>query len=94
MKIVELKMGSRNVNVTGKITEKEETREVNTKFGRTMVSNAVLEDDSGFITLVLWGEEADKIKQGDTVKIENGFVNEWNGVVQLSTGKFGKMTVV
>ena len=94
MKISEIKDGSMKINVTGKVVEKEETREVTTRFGRTKVANAVLEDESGTITVVLWGEEADKINQGDSVKIENGYVKEWNGSLQLSVGKFGKLTVL
>jgi replication factor A1 len=94
MKINEIKDGTTKINVTGKVVEKEAVREVTTRFGRTKVANAVLEDDSGTITLVLWGEEVDKINEGDNVKIENGYVKEWNGSMQLSIGKFGKLTVV
>ena len=78
----------------GKITEKKEPRDVNTRFGNTRVANATMEDDSGSITLVLWGDEIDKVNEGDTVKIENGFVKEWNNTLQVSAGKFGKMVIV
>ena len=94
MKISDLKEGTDKVNIEAKVIEKEGTREVNTKFGRTKVANAVLEDDSGTIALTLWGDDTDKVKQGDSVKIENGFVKEWNGSLQLSVGKYGKMTVL
>ena len=66
----------------------------NTKFGRTKVANATIEDDSGNIKLVLWGEEVDKCKQGDKIKIENGYIKEWNGEMQVSIGKFGKLTIL
>jgi replication factor A1 len=95
MKIADLKEGTGKVNLEAKVVEKEETREVNTKMGgRTKVANAVLEDDSGSIQLTLWGDDTEKVKQGDTVKIENGFVKEWNNTLQLSVGKYGKMTVL
>ena len=94
MKIAEINMNSRGVTITAKVESKSEVRNVNTKFGQNTVADAVIEDDSGNIKLVLWGEEIDKIKVGDRVKIENGFVKEWNGELQLSVGKFGKMTVV
>ena len=94
MKINEIKEDSRKINVEAKVVEKEGTREVNTRFGKTKVANAVIEDDSGTMVLVLWGEEADKVKEGDTIKIDNGYVKEWNGSLQLSIGKFGKMTVL
>ncbi len=94
MKISDLKEGSSKVDLEAKVTEKEETREVTTRFGRTKVANAVIEDESGSIVLVLWGEQADNIKQGDQIKVENGFVKEWNNSLQLSIGKFGKLTVL
>jgi replication factor A1 len=94
MKINEIKDGTTKINITGKVVEKESTREVTTRFGHTKVANAVIEDDSGTITLVLWGDEVEKIKEGDNVKVENGYVKEWNGALQLSVGKFGKLTVV
>ena len=94
MKISDLKEGTGKVDIEAKVVEKENTREVNTKFGHTKVANAVIEDDSGTISLTLWGDDADKVKQGDTVKIENGFVKEWNNSLQLSVGKYGKMTVL
>jgi replication factor A1 len=95
MKIAELKQGSAKVNITAKLIEKESPREVNTRDGRrTKVANAVLEDESGTIALTLWGDEIDKVNQDDMVKIENGCVKEWNGSLQLSVGKFGKMSVV
>ena len=94
MKIAEINMNSRGVTITAKVESKSEIRNVNTKFGQNQVADAVIEDDSGTIKLVLWGDEIDKIKIGDRVKVENGFVKEWNGELQLSIGKFGKMSVI
>ena len=93
-KISELVNGSKKVDIEAKVVQKEEARDVNTKFGRNRVCNAIVEDDSGSIMLVLWGEEIDKVKEGDTVKIENGYVNEWKDTLQLSIGKFGKLTIL
>ena len=94
MKISDLKDGAGKVDIEAKVVEKDNSREITTKFGHTKVSNAVLEDDSGTITLVLWGDDADKVKEGDSLKIENGFVKEWNNSLQLSVGKYGKMTIL
>ena len=94
MKISDLKDGTGKVDIEAKVIEKEAAREVNTKFGRSKVANAVLEDESGTIALTLWGDDADKVKEGDMLKIENGFVKEWNSTLQLSVGKYGKMTVL
>ena len=94
MNISEIKNDSRKVDLEATVVEKSEPREVNTKYGKTTVSDATIEDESGTITLVLWGEDNDRIKQGDKVRIENGFVREWNGNLQLSVGKYGKLLVI
>ena len=94
MNIAELNSNSRKINITATVTEKEEPRDVTTRYGKTRVSEATIEDDSGNIKLVLWGDEIDGIKIGDKVKIENGFIKEWNGEMQLSAGKYGKVSVL
>lgn len=94
MQIAELRSGSSKVDITAKVVEKGKTREVNTRFGRNQVAEATIEDASGSIMLVLWGDEILKINEGDNIKIENGYVKEWNGTLQLSIGKFGKLTIL
>ena len=95
MKISELKAGTGNVDIVGELVSKEEGRDVITKFGKkTRVANATVKDDSGEITLSLWGDDSDAFAQGDTVKIEKGWVSEYKGNLQLSAGKFGKISKV
>lgn len=94
MKISELNLNSRKVNVEAKVISMDDPREITTRFGQTQVANATVEDETGTIKLVLWGDETEKCKEGDRIKVENGFVKEWNGELQLSIGKFGKLTVL
>jgi len=94
MKISELTPRQGSVEVTGEVTEVEEPRMFN-KFGKEgRVANAVLKDDSGQIKLTLWNEQIDQVTQGSKVTIKNGYVNEWQGEMQLTTGKFGTLEVV
>ena len=58
------------------------------------VANAYLVDDSGEIKLTLWADDANNIKDGDEIKIENGYTNEFKGEVQLTKGKYGKLEVI
>jgi len=91
MKISELFARQGSVEVEGTIKEIEEPRVFN-KFGKELkVANAVLEDDSGTVKLTLWNDDIGKFKQGDKIRITNGYVNEYQGEKQLTTGKFGKM---
>lgn len=94
MAIKDLEARQGNVNLILEIIEKEDVREFE-KFGKKgRVCNAVAKDATGTIKLTLWNEDIDKVKVGDNAKIENGWVGEWQGELQLSTGKFGKLEVV
>jgi replication factor A1 len=94
MKISELRPGTGSVNIEAEIVSIETPREIN-KMGRTLrVANAQIKDDSGSISLVLWNQQIDSVKQGDKIKIENGYVNEWQSTPQLTLGKFGKLTTL
>ncbi|MGC8567835.1 MAG: OB-fold nucleic acid binding domain-containing protein [Candidatus Micrarchaeia archaeon] len=95
MKISELKVGASNVSIRAKVAQKGEVREVVSKYGKKLsVSNIVLQDDSGSITMSVWGNDINTISEGDTIEVTNGYVSEFRGTPQLSTGKFGKITVV
>ena len=94
VKISELKAGTGNNNVEGEIVEISEPRDVTTRFGNTKVADAKLKDASGEIVLSLWGDDIAKFAVGDKVKIENGWVSEFKSKVQISAGKFGKITKV
>jgi len=58
------------------------------------VCNAKIKDDSGEITLTLWNDEIEKVNVGNKIKIFNGYVNEWQGILQLTVGKFGKLEII
>jgi replication factor A1 len=93
MNIADLKIGQSKVDVEAEVKEIEEPRTFS-KFGREIrVANAVVADDTGAIKLTLWNEDIDKVKPGLKVKITNGYVNEFNGEKQLTSGKFGKLEV-
>ena len=89
--ISELKPGEGNVNVEGTIQEIGETKVFN-KFGRELrVADAQLKDSSGSIKLTLWNDDIRNFKTGDKIKVVNGYVNEFQGEKQLTSGKFGKI---
>ncbi|MGD0176399.1 MAG: DNA-binding protein [Candidatus Bathyarchaeia archaeon] len=94
MKISELKPGTRSVNVTAKIQEMSEAREVTTRRGeQSRVATAVIIDDSGTVKLNLWNEQIDQVKVNDNIAIENGYVDSFRGETQLNVGRYGKLTV-
>ena len=95
MNISELKAGASNVTVEATVVEKSEPREVVTKYGkRLQVANIKLKDDTGSIAMSLWGNDIDSVNVGDKIRVSNGFITEFRGNPQLSSGKFGKIEVI
>jgi len=90
-KVSELRSGQGNVNVIGIIKDKAEIRTFN-KYGKDLkVANATFQDESGNIKLTLWNDDATLFNEGDSVKIINGYVSEFQGEKQLTSGKFGRI---
>lgn len=94
MAIKDLQIRQGKVNITVEVTEVSEAREFD-KFGRKgRVASAKVRDATGEVTLTLWNEQIDKVKPGQTIKITNGYVNEYQGEPQLTTGKLGKLEII
>ncbi|NIA03948.1 MAG: hypothetical protein GWP09_01190 [Nitrospiraceae bacterium] len=92
MKVNELKNKGSVDELTLKITEREEPRDV--RGGSLRVCNLVGEDDTGKVTVTLWNDDVDKVKEGDTIKIIKGWSQIYNGNMQVSAGKFGRIEIV
>ena len=94
MTIKDLKIRQGNVDIEVDIVDVGEVREFE-KFGKSgKVATAIAKDETGDIKITLWNEDIDRVKPGDKVKISNGYVSEWQGEPQLTTGKFGNLEIV
>ena len=87
-----LKEGASNVTVEGKVVEKSYPRAVRSKkTGETLtVANAALEDGTGRIVIVLWDKQFEAVKVGARLRVENGYINSYSGVMQLNVG-YGRL---
>lgn len=94
MNISDLKPGMSSVDVKAKVTKLSDPREVQTKYGPNSVADATLKDDTGTITLTLWGAQISSVKENDSIEITGGFVKEWNGDLQISVGRGGEIKVL
>jgi replication factor A1 len=95
--IRELKVGMKNIDITGKVVEKSETREVYSRYGFNVhrVSHAKISDATGSIKLILWNDQIDSVSVGDTVHVENGYVSQFRGIDQLNVRKrTGKISII
>ncbi|MEA2037710.1 MAG: SOSS complex subunit B family protein [Nanoarchaeota archaeon] len=94
MAIKDLQAKQGQVDLIAEVTEKGDIREFE-KFGKKgKVCNAKIKDATGEMSLTLWNEQIDQIKTGQKIHIINGWVSEWQGEKQLSTGKFGQLEIV
>lgn len=94
LKIIDLRAGMEGVNVTGRVVRIIEETEVETRFGKSRLIVAMLFDETGSIRLNLWRWQADLVRVGDVIKIENGFVRSFKGQLELNVGSKGKIITV
>jgi len=78
------------------IVEKEEPRDVVTKYGKeSRVCVAVAEDGEGNrVNLSLWDGEIDLVRVGMRVRITNGWARTFNQELQVSAGLHGELKIV
>ncbi len=92
-KVGELTPQSRAVNVTAKVVSKSEIRDI--PMGRDgsahKVCDALVGDETGSIYLTLWDDNIAKVNEGDTLRVENGYVTLFKGNMRLNIGKYGKL---
>ena len=76
-----------DINIEGTIEDKGEPRTVNTKYGETQVCDAYISDGTERMKLSLWGEDIEKISNGDRVSIQGGYTTTFRNEVQLNVPK-------
>jgi len=96
VKVGELTPDSKAVNVTVKVVSKGEVR--STTSGRDYsvhrVVDALVGDETACVILNLWDDNIEKVKEGDTISIKNGYVNLFRGNMRLNIGRYGSFETV
>lgn len=82
-----------NATIDATITAISPVRDVSTSRGPSQVADATLQDETGTITLTLWGEDTKKYAVGQKVRINDGWVKEFRGKLQISMGRSGTIQV-
>jgi len=93
VKVSDLQPFSKQVNTTVKIVQKGEAREtVSRQDGTThRVLDALVGDETGAIYMTLWDENIDKVNEGDSVMVKNGYVRPFKGSMRLNIGRYGSL---
>jgi len=84
---------NQNATIEATITAISPVRDVTTSRGPSQVADATLKDDTGTITLTLWGEDTRRYSVGQRIRITDGWVKDYRGKLQISMGRSGKITV-
>jgi replication factor A1 len=67
-------------------------REIDQRTGaKTRVRNGTLKDETGEISIVLWGKEVDLVTEGDKVRVVEGWVKDYKGRPEISLGRTGRV---
>ncbi len=93
MQVKDLEVRKAVDNIELEVVDMDEARDWSNARGSGRVVNVKVKDETGECNMTLWNQDVDKIKKGDKIVIENGWCGEYQGEKQLSTGRFGKLTV-
>jgi replication factor A1 len=50
-------------------------------------------DETGCVYLTLWDDNIEKVNDGDTIKVGNGYVSLFRGNMRLNVGRYGTLEV-
>ena len=87
MKVGELKPKV-NVDLTFKVLEKSEERL--TRNGNRVVE-ALVGDETGVVIMTLWEDDIDKVEEGKTYNLKNGYITLFKGSMRLTIGRSGSI---
>jgi replication factor A1 len=95
LKIENLRVGMKKINVTAEVLQTAEPSKVHTQFrDNAVVSNASIGDETGKILLCLWDQQINSVHTGDYIEIKNAHVAMFKGEKQLRLGKNGTITLL
>ncbi|MFX1299050.1 MAG: hypothetical protein ACFFD2_29850 [Promethearchaeota archaeon] len=90
IKIKDLKSGDKGFYIKVKVLEKTSDRIVTIKKTgmQNRVADFLIADDTGQLTLTVWGADIDQIPVDKTISIQKSYVSEFNNKLSLNIGKY------
>ncbi len=91
--VAELRPRMKSLNITFKVVEKGESREVTSRRDgeNHRVVDAVAGDSTGIVILSLWDDFIDTVNVDTTYRLENGYTSLFQGHLRLNIGRYGKI---
>jgi replication factor A1 len=93
MKVKDITIDSKDVEVEAKVAEVGDIRLVNTRFGQKEVCTAVIEDETGQINLSVWEDDTKKLEVGKTLIVKGAYVTEFQNKLQLNLARASTIEV-
>lgn len=96
IKIKDILVGMRSCETVGKVQANYGVNEFDTGERKGKVGNILIGDETGVIRAVVWGNNADKlkeVKEGDIVKVKNAYVKENQGRKEVHMGDRGILDI-
>ncbi len=92
--VAELRPFMKSLNITFKVLEKGEEREVTSRRdGEThRVVDATAGDATGTVLLSLWDDVIDTIEVDKTYRLEKGYTSLFQGHIRLNIGRYGEIS--
>lgn len=92
-KIEELTPRSRGLDMTVKVVEKLDEREVTVRSsGRQhRVAEFLIGDETGTVILSLWDDAIDAVEMDKVYNLKNVYVSTFRNSMRVNTGKYGSM---
>ena len=92
LKIEDLRVGMKKINIVAEVLETSEPSKVHTQFrDNALVSNAEIGDETGKVLLCLWDQQVNAVSVGDSIEVKNAHVATFKGEKQLRLGKNGSI---
>ncbi len=93
MNVEQLRPYQKKVNITVKALSKNEVREVTSKLDDSThkVTEAVVGDETGTVLLTLWDDDIEKVEDGKTYDVENGYTSLFKNSLRLNIGRYGEL---
>lgn len=91
-KLLELDQGDRGRTITVRVEEVEE-RTIDGRDGQTTILSGVFSDDTARLPFTDWDPHTE-IAEGETVRIENVYVQEYRGAPSINLSEFSTVTPV
>ena len=89
VKVAELETRMSNIEISFKVLEKDDVREVTSRRDGSInrVASAIAGDETGIVTIPLWNDMIEAVEAGKTYVLKNAYTGLFRGNLRLKIGR-------